>query len=131
MKLLLDTNAYTSLMQGDKHSIDTVSISEHVYLSMTVVGELLYGFRIGNREKMNLEKLSRFLEQSVVSLMGIDYDTCEVYARIGSLLRQSGQPIPTNDLWIASTAMCNNLTLMTADKHFSLIPGLNIVNPLA
>jgi len=126
MKILLDTNAYSALKRGVKSAIYTVSLAEHIYLSMTVVGELLYGFRVGSREGENLKELNNFLDQSVVSLMGIDYEVCEVYARLCKELRIQGTPIPTNDLWIAATAIRHNFTLLTNDQHFLKIKGLSL-----
>jgi len=33
-------------------------------------------------------------------------------------LRRSGTPIPTNDIWIAASAMQFGLTVVTTDEHF-------------
>ena len=49
MRLLLDTNAYTALLRGSNEVAVEVRRAERVYLSSIVVGELLYGFRYGNR----------------------------------------------------------------------------------
>lgn len=45
MKVLLDTNAYTALRQGQEVVAEQVRSSEEVLLSIVVVGELLFGFR--------------------------------------------------------------------------------------
>ena len=39
-------------------------------------------------------------------------------------LYKKGKPIPTNDVWIASLAKQHGFTLVTTDKHFNEIPGL-------
>ncbi|NJK91976.1 MAG: type II toxin-antitoxin system VapC family toxin [Blastochloris sp.] len=75
-----------------------------------------------------MELLQNFLTQSVVSLIGVDFEVCEVYARIGQQLRLAGTPIPTNDHWIASIAVRNNGTLLTRDRHFDNVAGLAVAH---
>lgn len=128
MKLLLDTNAYSALMAGVPDARRIVSLAEHVYLPLPVIGELLFGFQMGSRAGKNLERLQAFLAQPVVSLAGVDFEVCEVYARVGRQLRQAGTPVPTNDHWIASIAIRNNGTLLTRDRHFDAIAGLAVVH---
>ncbi|NSW90958.1 MAG: PIN domain-containing protein [Firmicutes bacterium] len=40
---------------------------------------------------------------------------------------RKGINIPENDLWIAATAIANNLKLATFDHHFTHIDGLEVV----
>jgi tRNA(fMet)-specific endonuclease VapC len=50
--------------------------------------------------------------------------TADYYAKIFHDLRGKGRPIPSNDMWIAATAMQNGLWLATYDGHFKHIEGL-------
>ena len=43
-------------------------------------------------------------------------------------IKADGHPIPENDMWIAACAMTYNLTVVTADKHFSFIKGITTEN---
>lgn len=52
--------------------------------------------------------------------MGLD--TAERFALIQRILQDSGRPIPTNDMWIAASAMEHGLRLVTADVHYKAIP---------
>lgn len=128
MKLLLDTNAYSALMVGSPDARRIVSLAEHLYLPLPVIGELLFGFQLRNRWAENLAHLQAFLQQSAVSLAGMDFEVCEVYARIGRELRAAGTPIPTNDHWIAAIAIRNNFTLLTRDRHFDRVAGLAVAH---
>ncbi len=47
------------------------------------------------------------------------------YALIKTSLLNKGNPIPENDIWIAAIAKQYYLTLITNDKHFSVIEGLD------
>jgi tRNA(fMet)-specific endonuclease VapC len=39
-------------------------------------------------------------------------------------LKQSGTPIPDNDLWIAALSLEHNVRLITRDRHFECVPQL-------
>jgi predicted nucleic acid-binding protein len=51
----------------------------------------------------------------------IDEETSDRYAVIRNSLRKAGTPIPTNDIWIAATAMQYGLTVATTDPHFQKV----------
>jgi tRNA(fMet)-specific endonuclease VapC len=63
MKRLLDTNAYVELLKGNAAVADLIRSAEQVAFSMVVVGELLFGFRNGNRYDRNSATLDDFLGQ--------------------------------------------------------------------
>lgn len=121
-RVLLDTSAYSLLMRGCKEVAGFLDAAEEVYLPAVVIGELLAGFKKGNTEQRNREILDRFTEVSRVSLLPLDEETAERYAVILDFLRRQGTPIPTNDLWIAASAMQHGLALITADHHFLKLP---------
>jgi hypothetical protein len=41
-------------------------------------------------------------------------------------LREKGQLIPENDIWVGATCIQYNLTLVSKDEHFEFIEGLSI-----
>ncbi len=125
-KILLDTNAYAAFKNGNKDAIEIIRLVEKIGISSIVLGELIAGFILGNREELNRKELSEFLCSPRVTLLLIDNETSEYYARIFQQLRKKGQPIPTNDLWIAATSIQHGFTIFTYDKHFSDIDNLII-----
>jgi predicted nucleic acid-binding protein len=68
--------------------------------------------------------LTEFLSSKRVKVVEIDSETAERYAAIISHLYKERTPAPTNDLWIASTAMQYGLKLVTFDKHYLKIPHI-------
>ena len=96
--------------------------ADEVFLCAIVVGELLAGFKRGSREQENKSILKDFLSISNVGILTIDDSTAERYSIILDYLKKCGTPLPTNDIWIAASAMQNGLVLLTADQHFSLLP---------
>jgi tRNA(fMet)-specific endonuclease VapC len=122
--ILLDTNAYTAFMLGAAEVVDVVAHADRLYLNSIVLGELLGGFAAGTREPKNRAELARFLDSPRVEVLPITADTADSYALIYAGLRRKGHPIPTNDLWIAASAMEHGAALLTRDAHFSHIDGL-------
>ncbi len=125
-KILLDTNAYVAFKNGRDDAVDVIRLAEKVGISVIVLGELLAGFVIGGKEARNRQELIEFFSSPRVSLFMIDDETTEYYARIFRQLRKDGLPIPTNDLWIAATALQHGCAVFTYDKHFLAVNNLII-----
>ena len=123
-RLLLDTSAYASFMRGHPPTVDAIREADELFLSAIVLGEMLAGFMGGERRTKNENELARFIESPRVSLIDVDEETAERYAIIFAALRAAGSPIPTNDLWIAASAMQYGLRVLTLDAHFTKIPQI-------
>jgi len=122
--ILIDTNAYSAFMLGDAAVVEVVAHAERIFLNSVVLGELLGGFAAGKREAKNRGELARFLDSPRVEVLPVTAQTADSYALVCSGLRRKGQPIPTNDLWIAASALECGAALLTRDAHFSQIEGL-------
>jgi tRNA(fMet)-specific endonuclease VapC len=57
----------------------------------------------------------------------LDLETAQRYAEILPYLRERGTPIPTNDIWIAATAMEWGLRVLTTDAHFGWLPQVSVL----
>ena len=104
--ILLDTNGYTAFKQGQTGAIDIIQRANRIALNSTVLGELMAGFAVGTRESKNRAGTSLH------------------YANVYRMLRSKGNPIPTNDMWIAATALQYGYALFSYDYHFRFIDGL-------
>ena len=122
--LMLDTSAYALFKRGHPDALSQIRKASTILLPAIVLGELWAGFEIGSRRTTNREELDAFLESSRLSATPVINETAERYARIYAYLRRNGRPIPTNDLWIAASAMEHSATLLTADAHFLHIPHI-------
>jgi predicted nucleic acid-binding protein len=123
-KLLIDTNIYSDAMRGEKYAIDILRRNVQLFISPVVVGELLAGFKRGKQEEKNKKQLDEFLSRERVFQLSISTGTSEFYAFILNQLKEQGTPIPTNDIWIAASAMENGAGVATRDEHFSKIKGI-------
>jgi predicted nucleic acid-binding protein len=122
VRVCVDTSAYSAFMRGHSGVVETLRRSSEIVLSTIVLGELLAGFRRGRRYDQNRAELGRFRASARVSTVALDDETAVRYADILSFLREAGTPIPTNDVWIAATAMQFGLRLVTTDSHFGRVP---------
>lgn len=123
-KILVDTNVYVAFKRNEARAVELLRRVEYIGVSAIILGELLAGFRCGGKEKENRGELEQFLDSSRVEVLTVDEATAEFYASIFRALREKGRPIPTNDLWLAASAMQHGLALATLDEHFSQIDGL-------
>lgn len=117
-RILLDTSAYSAFMRGDEAIRRIVQSADEIYVTAVIVGELIGGFVGGSREDKNRGELRQFLGSERVHLVPVDDETAERYALILCDLRHKGTPVPTNDIWIAASAMQHGLRLVTRDSHY-------------
>ena len=77
-RVVLDTNAYSHLFRGDVAVLEVLGEAERVYVPVTVLGELLAGFRMGNREEKNRRELKEFLARPTVRVLPTTEDVAAV-----------------------------------------------------
>jgi len=122
--LMLDTSAYSAFMRGHPEVKLALQRAEGIYLNPVILGELLAGFIRGKRRRKNESELRTFLASPRVDVLHMDEDTADRYAVILDSLWRAGTPIPTNDLWIAASAMQHGLRILTTDAHYQKVPQL-------
>jgi predicted nucleic acid-binding protein len=123
-RIMLDTSAYTAFLMGNSEIKLSIQQAEEVFLNPIILGELMAGFLMGKKEKRNRAILQDFLSSPRVRIAEIDEETSERYAVIVGYLRIRGTPIPTNDIWIAASAMQQGLKVVTTDKHYLEVPQI-------
>jgi predicted nucleic acid-binding protein len=123
-RILLDTSALSAHLRGHEGVVEAVRSASRIAVTPIVLGELSAGFRGGSRYEENRDLLRRFQESPRVRILGIDVDTADRYALIHDSLRRAGTPIPTNDMWIAASAMQFGLLLVATDAHYERIPQI-------
>ena len=86
------------------------------------IGEYRYGIaqsRHGVRYRSWLDGLIRDCR-----VLDVIEQTTHHYAAINVELRRTGKPIPTNDLWIAALCRQHDLPLLSRDRHFDAVSGI-------
>jgi tRNA(fMet)-specific endonuclease VapC len=121
-RLMLDTSGISGFFRRNENILSHMEAADEFYVSPVAIGELLAGFLRGGREKQNRQLLESFMFESRATVLAIDEETSERYARIYTTLRTAGTPVPTNDIWIAASAMQHGLSILTTDRHYSQVP---------
>ena len=124
---LIDTNIYSKAFRGDQSVVNTLKKQAEIGFSVISIGELLSGFKGGNRESENKTELENFLDSPRVVVYPVNDETAEFYSEVLHNLRTAGTPIPTNDIWIAAIAFQHGLKLFSTDVHFKSVKGLSLI----
>jgi len=89
---------------------------------------MLFGAAKSGRPAENASKVERFAAGR--SILPCDLNVARVYGRVKQCLREKGRPIPENDLWIAATAACHELVLVTRESGV-VIATARLLRPAA
>lgn len=133
---LLDTNHCSRIIFGESNIIR--QLQEHIGLgvatSVIVQGELLYMVQKSSQQQANLHFVRAFLQ--TIDLYPINGEVANVYGSLkGEIIKHFGPKdkakrrkftvqdlgFSDNDLWIASTALYYNLTVVSGDSDFQRI----------
>jgi tRNA(fMet)-specific endonuclease VapC len=125
IEFLLDTNVAVDFLNHPAASVAKVGLPARIAIPITVFGELFFGAENSAKVADNLRRAEALVQR--VRVVSCDLDTAREFGRVRRQLRVLGKPIPTNDIWIAAAAIQHRLPLLTADAHFDLVAGLEIV----
>ena len=107
--------------------IDALARAERVLIPMTVLGELEAAFEMGRRARDNRRVLDDFLAEPFVDLLDVTASAARRYGQVFSTLKRAGTPLPVNDVWIAAATIDCGGTLLTFDRDFDRIPGMDLM----
>jgi tRNA(fMet)-specific endonuclease VapC len=96
-------------------------------ISVVAYGELAFGEAMSSRRDEAAAHLAALLE--TIQVMPLPLEAARRYAEIRAALQRIGQPIGSNDLWIAAHALAEELTLVTNnEREFQRVPRLRVEN---
>jgi tRNA(fMet)-specific endonuclease VapC len=120
--VILDTNALSAIADGDPALEPLLQSPSEISLPVIVLGEYRYGIW-QSRERKHYEQ---WLMESLPNyrILDIDEETAVHYAAVRAETKRAGTPIPSNDVWIAALCRQYGLPLLSRDKHFDAVTGL-------
>jgi predicted nucleic acid-binding protein len=124
-RIVMDTSAYSHMRIGHPELADLLASAEALLIPVTVLGELEGAFELGSRASVNRRALTEFLSESFVSILPTTPDVARRYGQIFARQRRAGRPVPVNDMWIAASAIDCGGHLVTFDKDFGRVEGLD------
>ena len=123
-RYLLDTNAVIALFENETRLLERLATASETFVPTIALGELYFGAAKSRQATENAARIDQFAARS--SVLGCDASVAREYGRIKNRLRETGRPLPENDIWIAATARHYGLALVTRDRHFREVEGLEL-----
>ena len=123
----LDTNQAVALLNDDPRAIAFYSSFQSLSLPTPVLGELVFGALNSKRVTENLANIDRLISRC--RILDVTRATAAVYGSVRLKLKLAGRPIPPNDVWIGAICREQNISLASADAHFTFVEGLQVIVP--
>ena len=120
--MILDTNAISALAEQDKALTELVQAAPRVAVTIISLGEYVFGIS-QSRHRVELEAWLDALLLKVDVLL-LEQKTLSFYAEVRGRLKVAGTPIPANDCWIAALAKQHRLPIVSQDRHFDSVKGI-------
>jgi predicted nucleic acid-binding protein len=129
MSYLLDTDWAVSFLNGRPNAVELVGTvaDDGIAISIVTCGEVFEGLLSIATAPQQVAQFTAFV--NTIDILVPDLDVAHHYAKIRAELRSRGLLIADNDLWIAATALANDLTLVTRDQHFARVSDLKLYSP--
>lgn len=125
-KYLLDANICAYFFNGQfslREKIREIGF-ENCVVSEITIAELKYGIAKSTKKEKNIQALEAF--QSKIEVLPI-FPALDIYATEKARLKTKGKMLDDFDLLIGSTAIFNNLTLVTKNvSDFDRLDGIVI-----
>lgn len=131
MSFLVDTDVCSAFLKGDGRVFNRfVQHSGGIAVSALTVGELTTWASRRAAPSARIMGLRELLSSVTIHL--VDEAVATTFGKVRAEMLDRGQPRPSVDLFIASTALTHDLTLVTHNgADYVGVPGLRIVDWLA
>lgn len=120
---LLDTSTVIASELG--RQLNEEMLPAETVISIVTVAELRAGV-LGAPDVETRDRRLATLERTVnAGVFPIDHRVAETWAGMRAHLAASGERVSVNDLWIAATAAANRMPVITQDRDFYALSGVN------
>jgi predicted nucleic acid-binding protein len=107
--------------EGPARSFLKLNPTSPLFISAISVGEFAEGFEVGHEQDC-------WTCLRLYTILALNREIAWRGGQLSRQLRATGRLIGDNDLWIAATAICHGLELVTSNiGHFQRIPDLSVV----
>lgn len=124
---MLDTNAASSLIRGQGNSaLQTLVIERDACISVITEAEI----RFGVKRKPQATRLAKAVEVFLRDMHCLPWTsaTAQTYADLRTRMEVQGIGLSAMDLLIAAHAIAEDCTLISADRAFTKVPGLRVLD---
>ena len=120
--MILDTNALSAWAEGRPVVEASLRAAGRLVVPSIVLGEYYFGIRQSRHRNRYEDWLRRYLPLAEIAT--VTYATADAYAAIRLELKRSGNPLPSNDVWIAALARQHVLPVLSNDAHFDMVTDI-------
>jgi tRNA(fMet)-specific endonuclease VapC len=131
-KLAVDTNAVADYLRSYRPEPPHLAAAAEVFLPLPVLGELYLGAFGSARVEENVAAVDR--AAMAWSRLVPDHETARIYGRIAARYQAAGsastrtERARRSDLWIAALCLQHKLPLLSNDRDFDGIEGLEVIH---
>jgi predicted nucleic acid-binding protein len=119
---LLDTSVFIADETGRR--LDAERLPSEVAVSAVTVAELHVGVLAARDVDTRARRLATLEATADVHLLPVDERVAAAWARLRVHLAEADRRLNVNDLWIAATALANDLPVVTQDDDFEPVDGV-------
>ncbi|MGN6277083.1 MAG: PIN domain-containing protein [Solirubrobacterales bacterium] len=120
---LLDTSAVIALEEG--RFLREGALPDRTVISIITVAELRAGVLVASDIETRDRRLATLERISEAAVFPIDHRVAGTWAGMRAYLAAARKRVSVNDLWIAATAAANRMPVVTQDRDFYALSGVN------
>jgi predicted nucleic acid-binding protein len=126
MRALLDTSFFVATESGRSlGQMDGVTETE---VSVVTLAELTVGVLMADDANRATRVATLSAVESTWDPLPIDAEVARQFARIVAALRASRRRVPILDALVAATAAVEQIPLVTQDRDYDAIPGVEVIH---
>lgn len=129
MNYLVDTDVVIDFLKNQKYSLSFFDklADQRINISVITLIEIEYGLMKTQEPEKRRAEFNSFLENYSIKTIAIEPSIGAEFIKTKIHLEKKKLPLADFDLFIAATAIVNNLSLVTRnDKHFSRIDKIRL-----
>lgn len=120
---LLDTSVL--IAAEESRPLRAEVLPKSAAISIITVGELRAGILSAPDIESRDRRLYTLERISGAAILPVEHRVAQTWAGMRAYLAASGKKVSGNDLWIAATAAANELPVVTQDRDFYALSGVN------
>lgn len=120
---LLDTSVLIAAEEG--RPLRAEALPKSAAISIITVGELRAGILAAPDIQSRDRRLCTLERISGTTILSVDHRVAQIWAGMRAYLGASGDRVNGNDLWIAATAAAAEMPVITQNRDFYALSGVN------
>jgi len=126
VRALLDTSVFVAAESG--RPMGAMAGITETEVSVVILAELTVGVLMADAADLAQRVSTLAAVESTWDPLPVDAEVARSFARIVADLRRRGRRVPVLDALIAATAVVEGVPVVTQDRHYDAIPGVEVIS---